>query len=230
MRIPSSFPALAAAAAAVTAAAPATAETRKDEAIWVNATVTGTISDRLVFFAEVQPRATDGASRISQVLLRPAIGFAISDSATLYQGYARVVEPMEVADRHEDRSFQQLSWSLGSIGKLEVQSRTRLEKRWRSDGPGMALRARQMMRFESPLAAGERRTALMGWAEGLFGLKSASWGQVTGFDQLRAFAGLEVPLRGSSTVELGYLNQTRDAPGAGVDMAHVASVTFWIRL
>ena len=70
----------------------------------------------------------------------------------------------------------------------------------------------------------------MGWAEGLFGLKSASWGQVTGFDQLRAFAGLEVPLRGSSTVELGYLNQTRDAPGAGVDMAHVASVTFWIRL
>jgi hypothetical protein len=210
-------------------ATPLPAQTRHDEAVWVNVTAMGSIKDRLVYFAEVQPRVTDGASRVSAILLRPAIGWKFSDAVTVYQGYARVIEPLDGRDRHEDRLFQQVTWNVGSIGRLEVQSRSRLEQRWRSDGPGVSLRARQMLRFEFPLAPGKRRVAALGWSEAFVGLKSARWGGVEGFDQLRTFAGVEGPLEGASTLELGYLNQTRDAPGRRVEMAHVASVTAFLR-
>lgn len=212
-------------------AAPATAQTTHDEGIWLNGTIMGRVAGPVVFFAEVQPRITDGASRLSQVLLRPAIGYSIAKNLTIYQGYAHIIEEAERGPgREEDRLFQQVTWNVGQIGRLEVQSRTRLEQRWRSDGPGMSLRARQMMRFEYPLAAGARRVAALGSVEGFVGLKSAAWGGVTGFDQVRTFVGLEIPLPGTSTIEAGYLNQTRDAPGRRVDMSHIASVSLFVRL
>lgn len=215
---------------ALFAATPALAQTTHDEGVWLNGTVMGSVKDRLIFFAEVQPRVTEGASRVTQILLRPAIGWQVSSSLALYQGYARVIDPLDGRDRAEDRLFQQATWNVGSIGRLEVQSRTRLEQRWRSDGDGMSLRARQMLRVEYPLSRADRRVAALGWSEAFVGLKSADWGGVTGFDQLRTFAGVEVPLPGKSTLEVGYLNQTRDAPGRAVNMAHVASVTAFIRL
>ncbi len=213
------------------ASAPAAAQTVHDEAVWFNGTVMGRVDGPVVFFAEAQPRIGSGVSRLSQLLLRPAIGYELSKDVTVYQGYARVIDPVDGGpDLHEDRLFQQVTWNIGRIGRLEVQSRTRLEQRWRSDGDGMSLRARQMMRFEYPLAAGTRRTAALGWSEGFIGLKSAKWGGVEGFDQLRTFVGLEIPLPGKSTIEAGYLNQTRDAPGRRTNMAHVASLTLFVRL
>jgi Protein of unknown function (DUF2490) len=209
---------------------PALAQTSHDEGVWLNATVMGSVKDRLIFFAEVQPRITEGASRVTQILLRPAIGWQVSPKLAVYQGYARVIDPLDGRDRIEDRLFQQATWNVGNLGRLEVQSRTRLEQRWRNDGDGMSLRARQMLRFEYPLTDAERRVAALGWSEAFVGLKSADWGGVTGFDQLRTFAGIEVPLPGKSTLEIGYLNQTRDAPGRAVNMAHIASVTAFIRL
>jgi hypothetical protein len=154
-----------------------------------------------------------------------------TESLTIYQGYARVIEPVANGpDRREDRLFQQLTWGVGRIGKLEVQSRPRLEQRWRSDGSGMSLRARQMMRFEHPLGPGSRRLAAVGSIEGFVGLSSADWGGATGFDQSRVFVGLEIPLRGTSTIEAGDLNQLRDARGWQVNMAHVASLSLFTQL
>ena len=215
---------------AIATATPVAAQTTQDEAIWLNGTVMGPISGRLIFFGEIQPRISDGASRLSQVIIRPAIGWQASKAVSLYQGYAHVVDPLDGPDRVEDRLFQQVTWNVGKIGRLEVQSRSRLEQRWRNDGDGMSLRARQLLRFEYPLAPGDRRIAALGWTEAFVGLKSAQWGGVTGFDQIRTFAGVEVPLAGKSTLELGYLNQTRDAPGRRTNMAHVLSVTALFRL
>ncbi len=217
--------------AAALVASPALAQTSHDQGVWINGTVTGKVEGPVVFFAEVQPRITEGVSRMTQLLLRPAVGYEVSKDLTIYQGYARVIDPIEGgADLHEDRLFQQVTWNVGKIGQLEVQSRTRFEQRWRSDGPGVSLRARQMMRFEYPLAPGTRRVAAISSVEGFVGLKSAAWGGVEGFDQLRTFVGLEIPLPGRSTIEAGYLNQTRDAAGPRVNMTHVASVSLFVRL
>lgn len=91
----------------ISAAQPAFSSTTQDEQAWVNLTVMGTLTGKVVYFAEVQPRFGDGVSRLDQLLLRPAIGVKLSPTMTLYQGYARVITKREGArDLREHRSFQ----------------------------------------------------------------------------------------------------------------------------
>lgn len=217
-------------AAALAAASPAAAQTDHDSAVWVNVTAMGSIDEKLVYFAEVQPRVTDDVSRLSQLLLRGAVGYRITPEITLYQGYAHIEEPSGagIPGRNEERSFQQLSWSLHKAGRADLSSRTRFEQRWRSDGGGMALRLREMLRYEHALSDRERSVGALVWAEGFWGLKSGGWA-VREFDQLRSFVGAVIPLPGKSTLEAGYMNQLRDAPGARSNMAHIASLTAFIR-
>jgi hypothetical protein len=134
----------------------ARAATAHDEQAWLNLTVMGSIKDDLVYFAEAQPRAGDGVSRIDQMILRGAVGWRLSPKVTLYQGYAHVVVPVEGGrDVNEERSFQQLSWTINrAVGGAELSSRTRLEQRWRSDGSGTGWRLREMLRYEHPLRTG----------------------------------------------------------------------------
>ncbi len=217
------------AAAALLIAAPATAATEQDERLWVNATVIGSISGRLMAFAEVQPRSADGLSRLDQVILRPAIGWRVGKTLTLWQGYAHVMLPIEGGrDLNEERSFQQVSWTpfTGTAG--ELQTRTRLEQRWRSDGRETGWRARQMVRYERALDGRQGGLAAMASVEAFVALNDTDWGAHRGFDQLRSFVGVEVPLGGRSTAEIGYLNQLVDRTQRRTQINHIASITlFW---
>jgi hypothetical protein len=209
---------------------PATAQTDADEQVWVNITVQGSVKDRLVYFAEVQPRFGDGASRLEQLLLRPAIGWKATPRLTLYQGYAHVILPIAGArNRNEERSFQQVSWNAGQVGPGDLSTRTRLEQRWLSDGDDMGLRVRQMIRYRLPLRADRKGVGLLGWTEPFIALNDTDWGARAGFDQLRTFVGAEVPVGGASTAELGYMNQLIDRGGGVRRVNHIASVTVFVR-
>lgn len=211
------------------AALPASAATSEDEQLWVNLTALGSIKGDLVYFAEVQPRIGNGVSRLSQLLIRPAIGWRIAPNLTLYQGYAHVVLPAKGArDRNEERSFQQLSW-VHKLGRVELQTRTRFEQRWLSNGDDMGLRLRQFVRLELPLTKKDKGVSAMAWAEEFVALKDTDWGARAGHDQLRVFTGVEVPLKGRSTIELGYMNQTINQTAGRRQMNHIASVTLWLR-
>lgn len=218
------------ATAALLAPLAAAAETRQDEQLWLNATVTGAVTGKLVYFAEVQSRFTDGVSRLGQFILRPAIGVKLAPNVTFYQGYAHAVLPIENGrDRNEDRSFQQLSWTIAKGRHGELSSRSRMEQRWLSTGDDTGWRLRQMIRAETPLGRDPRGIAALGWVEGFFALNDTDWGAKKGFDQVRGFAGLEIPLKGASTIEAGYLNQTVDAAGGRTNVNHIASLTLFIR-
>lgn len=214
--------------AAVNPAAPAVhAQNEHDLQAWGNLTLTGSITDGLVYFAEVQPRVTDDLSRVSQTLLRPAIGVAVTPDLTLFQGYAKVLQPLPGGgSRDEDRSFQQATWMV-QRGRREIQSRTRFEQRWNEAGDDTGFRLRQMVRYEHALGAAGG-PALLGSVEGFVALNDTDWGARGGFDQLRTFVGAELPLRGASTVEAGYLNQLVDGAGT-TRMGHVLSVALFIR-
>lgn len=217
-------------AAALLAASPAAAQVDHDGAVWINVTAMGSIDKKWVYFVEVQPRVMEDASRMTQLLLRAAIGYKISSKATLYQGYGHIVEPGagDARGRNEERSFQQLSWSLVKAGRSDLSSRTRFEQRWRSDRGGMALRLREMLRYEYALGTRPRNIGALVWAEGFVGVKSADWA-VDGFDQLRSFVGAAIPVGAKSTIEAGYMNQLRENRGDRGHMAHIASVTAFIR-
>jgi len=219
-----------AAVSTLLAATPAAAQTDNDAQVWVNLTATGSIKDRLIYFAEIQPRAADDASRLDQLILRPAIGWKLSDRVSVFQGYARVVTYVGDRDaRREDRSFQQVTWTLPQGRRAEIQSRTRLEQRWRDDGDDMGLRLREMIRGEIAFARDGRGVRALGYAELFVGLNRTDWNTRPGFDQLRSFAGVEVPVGARSTIEAGYLNQLADRSGRAVRMNHVASLALFVR-
>ncbi len=203
---------------------PAAAQTREDEQVWINVTAMGSIKDRLIYFAEVQPRVGDGVSRLEALLLRPAIGYQVTRRLALYMGYAHVEEGP--ADRDEERLFQQATWTVPGLRSGELQSRTRLEQRWRSDGRDMQWRLRQMVRYEHEIVP---RVAALGSAEAFFAFNKPDWRPRSGFDQLRSFAGAEIRLKGRSTIEAGYLNQLIDLPGRAKQVNHVASIALFVR-
>lgn len=209
-------------------AMPAAARTNEDEQAWLNVTVIGNVG-KLAYFAEVQPRVGDGVSRLSQLLLRPAIGYSFSKNVTLYGGYAHVVLPIEGGkDRNEERLFTQLSWTLGKVGRGTLSSRTRLEHRQLSNGDDTGWRLREFLRYTHPLGDPKKARALV-WGEAFVAFDDTDWGQNAGFDQMRTFVGLEVPLPGRSTMDVGYMNQAINQPAGNLRMNHIASVTVWIR-
>jgi hypothetical protein len=207
----------------------ATAQTTEDEQLWANLTVMKTHANGLAWFVEVQPRVGDGMSEVQQLLLRPAIGYKFSDALTVYAGYAHVVLPRADGDRNEERGFAQASWTIGRIGRGTLSSRTRFELRSLSHGRDLGWRGREMLRFVHPITSPGKVRALAS-AEAFWAFNSTDWGAKAGFDQLRSFAGFEVPIGGKNTLELGYLNQLIDDPGRARRMNHVASVTVFFRL
>jgi len=208
----------------------ARAETRHDEQVWVNLTSMGPISKNLVYFAEIQPRTGDGSSRLDQLLLRGALGVKLGSNLVLYQGYAHVVVPVEAGrDINEERSFQQLSWTIGQVMGGELSSRTRFEQRWRSDGDEMGWRLREMLRYETPLKPGTYGPSALIYSELFVAFNDTDWRARAGMDQMRNFIGLEIPVGGASTIEAGYLNQLVNQSGNNSRMNHVASLTLFFR-
>jgi hypothetical protein len=219
-------------AAALLGAAPASAETASDMRIWLNGTVMGPISGRVIYFVEAQPRFYDGGSRLGQLILRGAAGWEFSKKLSVYQGYARVIDPGVGGrpDLHEDRVFQQVSWTIAKIGRGTLSSRTRLEERWRSDGDGMGIRLRDMIRYVHPLRSDGKGPKALVYAEPFVNLKGSDWGMRRGHDQLRSFVGLEVPVGDSrSTIEAGYLNQRVNMAGGRIGDNHTLSLTLFVR-
>jgi hypothetical protein len=206
------------------------AATTEDEQVWMNLTAMGPVSGALSYFAEVQPRIGQGVSQADQTLLRAAIGWKLSSSLSVYQGYAHVMLPTKDGrDINEERSFQQVNWIIGKPWQGELSSRTRLEQRWRSDGSDMGWRLREMLRYEKPLMPESSAVNALIYAEGFIALNRTDWGQKAGFDQLRSFIGTEIKLMGTSTAEIGYLNQYIDQASGAKRMNHVASVTLFFR-
>lgn len=210
-------------------AAQARADTVQDEQVWANFTAMGPISGNIVYFAEAQPRFSDSAGGLDQLLLRPAVGLKLSPIVSLYQGYAHVItRRADQADLNEERSFQQLSWIVSRPWGGELSSRTRVEQRWRSDGDDMGWRVREMVRLEGPRVANGKFGAL-GYVEAFFALNDTDWGARGGFDQLRTFVGAEIPIGGPSTIEVGYLNQAINQTAGRTRVNHVLSFALFFR-
>jgi len=220
---------LSSAIAVLALASPSHAETRQDEQVWIQFVAQGPVAGKVVYLAELQPRYGSNAAGLSQMVIRGAAGLRISDSVTIYQGYAYVRTPAAGRDdTREKRSFQQISWSLGQPGGVALTSRTRLEQRWFSTGDEVGWRLREMVRAAVPLKAGGK-VKLIGSVEVFVALDDTDWGARSGIDRVRGFAGIELPVSGKSTIELGYLNQYVNGANGRDQMDHVAAINLMLR-
>jgi hypothetical protein len=161
----------------------------------------------------------------SQMEARLELGHSIGRDLVLWVGYVHVVSypPLGRAGL-EDQVVEQLNWKAGSIGGVTFSSRTRLEQRFQRGASATNWRVREQVKASVPLG---HHVAGIVWVEPFLALNQTSAVR-SGFDQLRSFAGISVPLGRRVEIEAGYLNQF--LPRASGDIHNDAvPVTLYVR-
>ncbi|TRZ65290.1 MAG: DUF2490 domain-containing protein [Comamonadaceae bacterium] len=152
-----------------------------------------------------------------QGMVRTAVGYSLSDRATIWAGYTWLPTQNMKFDKNINGSYvsQQDLWpafrytlptSLGTITFRTMFETNFLENNNSSD---VRFRPRQMIRFMHPLQV-EPHLSLIAWDEFFIRLNTTVAGGQAGFDQNRAFAGLGWSFNKNARTELGYMNQYLD--------------------
>lgn len=200
-RAPSGVRALALAALLLLpGAVPARAVTQEGQA-WFLGSARLTLPARFKLWLEVQPRI--GGDGMSQLLLRPAIGYQFAPWWAFYQGYGWT--PSFDPFTSENRSYQESLFD-NALGDLRIVNRTRFEQRFIEDVDDVSLRLRHMLRLTYPLDRARRWFAAIS-DEPFVTCNDADGGPRSGFDQNRFYAGVRRQLTSSLAVEVGYLHQ-----------------------
>lgn len=188
-------------AALLLGAVPARASLTHEGQAWFQGIARVPLPQRFRLWLEVQPRV-DGDG-VTQLVLRPAIGYQVMPSWTLYQGYAWI--PSFDPFNDENRSYQE-SLLEHAAAELRIVNRSRFEQRFIEGVDGVSLRLRHMLRFTYPID--EARTWLAAISDELFvNCNDATGGPQAGFDQNRVYFGVRRQLAPSTSLEIGYLHQ-----------------------
>lgn len=194
---------------------------------WTTVSVSGPLgSGGVLGSAEVVGRFVDDANRLGQVEARVQIGHRFSKSVTLWAGYVHVVTYAETARNGiEEQAVQQLSWNMGRFLGGTLSSRTRFEQRFQRGASKIAFRVREQVRLSVPLH--DQGPNAIFWVEPFVSLNDTALVR-SGIDQVRAFAGIDVPLFKRANLEAGYLNQYLNR-ASGNRSNHTLSVTMGYR-
>jgi len=157
---------------------------------------------------EGQSRFDDNWNHWNQGVVRAALGYSLSERATVWAGYTWVptqnIGKSYVSEQDVWPAFRYvLPTSVGTF-----TFRTMLESNFLK-GDDVRFRPRQMIRFMHPLEF-EPRLSLITWDEFFVRVNSTKFGGQSGFDQNRAFAGLGWTFNKNFRTEAGYLNQYLD--------------------
>lgn len=189
------------------AAAPARAETFVEELGWFQVVATGPIVGNWRLFMEAQPRVgsdpAEGDTNLRTLIIRPAVGYQITEAWSLWLGYAYV--PSFNPSRYENRVFQQ-SLHTRFVGPFKMVNRTRFEERMIQDAGQPALRLRHMVWLAYPLPRWPA-WSLVAALEPFINLNTVTNGPVGGFDQNRVYLGVSRQIGEHVRVEVDYLNQ-----------------------
>ncbi|WP_374564011.1 DUF2490 domain-containing protein [Nitrosomonas sp.] len=206
-------------------------QTVEDFQFWGNITALGNFGflnpqnpdlKKFRWWMEGQGRFGDDASRFSQSLVRPGLGYAITDKVVVWAGYAwaPTCEPLNrVGCFDEHRIWQQVTWADNfSFGRLSARSR--FEERFfnhQAPIPGnddVAYRFRQLVKLAVPMPAVDPNLSFIVQSDLFIAMNTVdNPGFISrGYDQNRAFVGLGYKLNQFATVELGYMNQFINRP------------------
>ena len=86
------------------------------------------------------------------MLIRPGIGYALTEHSTVWIGYAHVTNyPVPATPSMKTESGQQYQWS-GPTPLGGFTSRSRIEQRWQDNGNDTGGRFRQLFKFNWPFS------------------------------------------------------------------------------
>ena len=156
---------------------------------------------------EGQSRWDDNWNHWYQGVVRAAVGYSLSDRATIWAGYTWV----PTHNVGKPYKSQQDAWPAfryvmpTRLGTLSF--RTMFETNFiPGNGNDVRIQPRQMIRFMHPLEF-EHRLSLITWDEFFIRFNSTPAGGPSGFSQNRIFAGIGWTFNQNFRAEGGYLNQ-----------------------
>jgi hypothetical protein len=215
--------------------------TQSDFRLWTPVYLTVSLPSKFLAYMEVNPRIGDDVTNIDQLLLRPALGYQLTENLSIWQGYAWVgnFNQKHTAPQspffEENRIYQQVNYTQ-KFWNLKFLSRTRMEERWIEHADGTAVRFRQMLRVTYPLPIAPD-WALVGYDEVFINLNTVGVatgkGPGAGLDQNRFFVGVNKTFSQYINVDLGYQNQmlnSRQLPGNANLINHILMLQFFISL
>ncbi|MGX2038645.1 DUF2490 domain-containing protein [Methylocaldum sp. MU1018] len=207
------------------------AESLEDFQTWGNITAVGGFGfvdpklKNVRYWLEGQGRFGEETTRLSQSMVRPALGYALNDRASVWLGYAWIFTDRPFTRRRfdENRIWQQLLWTQPTaFGSFS--SRTRFEQRFIETGSDTGWRFRQLVKLSVPLSFAPD-FSLVGWEEVFVNINKTDWGADDGLDQNRVFVGLGYNFDKHIKTEIGYMNQYIRRAEAADRISHVLSVS-----
>lgn len=208
-------------------------ELTEDSGAWLQAVAEGSMNfiDPSLkngrIWVEGQSRFDGDWSHWYQGMVRTAVGYSLSDRATVWAGYTWLptqnIGKSYVSQQDVWPAFRYvLPTELGTI-----MFRTMWETNF-LHGDQVRERPRQMIRFMHPLES-EPRLSLIAWDEAFYRVNTTTFGGKSGFDQNRAFAGFGWSFNNNIRSELGYMNQYVDnANHSAATMRHLGMASVFV--
>jgi len=199
------------------------AEMAEDSGAWIQSVAEGSLGvidpswQKSRIWLETQSRFDGDWSHWYQGMLRTAVGYSLTERATIWAGYTFLPtqnlthNAAGVATGNGVYRGQQDIWPAfryvlpTEFGTLSFRSM------WESNfvANEVRQRPRQMIKFMHPFEF-EKRLSFIAWDEVFYRVNKTNWGGKAGFDQNRAFAGLGWTFNPNVRTELGYMNQYLD--------------------
>jgi len=188
---------------------------------WSAIAINGPLEEnsKLLLWFDGHARFQNDASELGVTIVRPGIGWQVTDKLKLWLGYAWVTGRRDGPDVKEERIWQQATYPVAQIFGGGLSGRTRLEQRTRDGASDTGWRLRQSWRWSRPVEG--TQLSLIIANETFVGLSDTDWGQRDGYDQNRAFLGLGWQATPKIRVDAGYLNNHIDGGSTGNRSNHV---------
>lgn len=183
-----------------------------DYQIWLPVNVNAKLTDHLRGFFEFQPRIGNDGSHLTSVMVRPAIGWALNQQATLWAGYLMSADATGLSsDRYriENRAWQGFSWKDTTNDKQFIwEIRNRLEERFLPGNGDTSFRWRTRFRIEQ-LIPGHNEWSIIASEEIFINLNdNVNNVQLrAGAQQNRLYLGVGYRFAPEFQIETGYLYQ-----------------------
>jgi hypothetical protein len=209
------------------------AQTIDDTGCWLALFARGDIghedSTRFKWWFDGHARFFDDAGGFGQSIVRPGIGYALNECATVWTGYGWIrSSPGSSPDFDEHRVWQQLTWSK-RLDPTTLGFRSRLEQRFLETGSDTGWRFRQLVSWRRQMPCAPQ-LSLVAWDEVFIHLNDTNWGAEGGYDQNRLFLGFGWKCHPESRlrVETGYLNQHVNRSGFPDVANHLVAINFFL--
>ena len=182
------------------------------------------LAERVRLTLEQIGRFSDRQGGLYQTEFGGIVGYRLSDAVEIGFGYRKLGTHNGNSGASEDRLRQHIVASFGP-----VVTRLRVDERFHPGGDEIGFRIRPLVRYTHPLARSD--VAVFVSHESFFLPNSTRWGQRSGLERMRNVIGVALPLSGTVSADVGYLNQYRFSPqGARPQMDHALSVQLTINV